>query len=145
MPPECLAPSGARAGSFTSPGSCESARLADGVITIANRKGEPLVTHSLRAETEGRKAWIDGTIPIPGPQSVLVVHTSRGERHSLWLLSCNDRGCDVMTSLDGERIVVEATHPGALDYSEHVASESETSEQRYRLVFHDGNFARTPR
>lgn len=167
--PECAVGEGLWSGSFTRAGACETATLevvADQRETAEGDPGEPVRTHArLRITSSDGRAlrehllseWaagdqhrvykVVGVVPIPGPESVVVVHErieepGRNSAESLELWSCSGSdGCVSMVRQVGESLEVENTGPGELDYVER----SPGQEHRFRLVFHDGKFARTPR
>jgi len=168
-PHECAAGEGQWSGSFTRAGACEIAALdvaADQRETTEGDPGQSVRTRarlritsidgrSLRehpiaewpAGDQHRVYKVVGVVPIPGPESVVVVHESveeldRTTAESLELWSCSGPdGCVSLVRQVGEVLEVEATGPGELDYVDRSAGR----EQHFRLVFHDGKFARTPR
>ena len=156
LPPECVAKEGDTAGSFTVAGACEGARLElreTPVLIISNQAGKRLAEYDLSDRSEGEVESVDydiaAVVPVPGPESILVIHRRRiggtNPDTALILLHCvGSEGCRQVGMQIGEDLEVEGSGPAELYYVERATTEAGSRETRYKLVFHDGKFVRTP-
>ncbi|MBT8493194.1 MAG: hypothetical protein KJO07_09055 [Deltaproteobacteria bacterium] len=156
----CDGEDGEWVGAFTAEGQCERARLVVSedngktvsALVIERLDGGEVTSHSLGEWDTGTspRYYIAGTVPIPGPLMLLALVEERlaGDNRSqtISVLRCSSQRCEQLGQYGADEIVVDGTRPSELDYRERNGGEAGAiTENKYRLVFHDGTIARTPR